>query len=236
MADLGPTWPGRASSPRPRASPWPPRPGPSWPCRAPIPTGAWPAPWPSSRSVLGRQEQVRIDLDDPGFLPDVRRAAESRRQIRIGYYSASRDETTDRVVDPYHVFSSGGYWYLDAWCHQAGDMRHFRVDRVESVEPTGQTFDPVATPPPDLVVAPGPEAPVAVLRLPARARSLVESLPVRSVTDQPDGGLEVELSVGGEAWLARLLLRAGPGAQVVSPEWRADTGRRAAARILALYR
>ena len=187
-------------------------------------------------AVLGDHERVSVALDDPPLLEPVRSAAEAHERLSITYYSASRDEANERVVDPHHVFSSGGFWYLDAWCHRAQDMRHFRVDRIESVRPTGEHFPPPTGGPPVTVVGPGPETATATILLPASARGLLETLPTASSSDQEDGRLKVVLPVGGEAWLARLLLRAGPGAEVLEPEELVGAEDRAAGSILASYR
>ena len=187
-------------------------------------------------AVLGDHERVSVALDDPPLLEPVRSAAEANEQLSITYYSASRDEANERVVDPHHVFSSGGFWYLDAWCHRAQDMRHFRVDRIESVRPTGERFPPPTGGPPVTVGGPGPETATATILLPVSARGLLETLPTASISDQEDGRLKVVLPVGGEAWLARLLLRAGPGAEVLEPEELVGAGDRAASSVLASYR
>lgn len=187
-------------------------------------------------SVLGSQGRVSVDLDEPEHLDEVRDAAASGRQLRITYYSASRDRTGERTVDPRHVFSSEGHWYLDAYCHEAQDVRHFRVDRIEAVAATGVTAAPEPGPSPTTVFDPGPETPVATVLLPAGGRWLVESLPVQSVAEDADGRIRVVLAVGGPAWLARLLLRAGPGAEVVAPEEMAEGVAQAARAVLGRYR
>ena len=186
-------------------------------------------------SVLGSQERMRVDLDEPELLTEVRDAAATGRQLRITYSSAARDLTTERTVDPLHVFSSGGRWYLDAYCHEAGGGRHFRVDRIESARPTGETFPPAGGAPPTTVFDPGPEAPMATVVLPAGGRWLLDSLPVHSVTEQRGGKLRVELAVSGPAWLARLLLRAGPGSRVVAPRGLAGEVAGVARSVLARY-
>ncbi|UMG94929.1 WYL domain-containing protein [Nocardioides sp. TF02-7] len=56
----------------------------------------------------------------------------------------SRDEMSERVVDPRGVVSSGRFAYLDAWCHSAGAMRFFRLDRIDRADPLDS---PVATEP-----------------------------------------------------------------------------------------
>ena len=200
------------------------------------PAGALAGALAKLEAVLGDHERVSIALDDPPLLDEVRAAAEAHAQLSITYYSASRDEANERVVDPHHVFSNGGFWYVDAWCHRAGALRHFRVDRIESLKPTGEHFPPPTGGPPATVVVPGPETATATVLLPVSAQGLLDTLPTVSVDDHGDGRLRVVLPVGGEAWLARLLLRAGPGAEVLEPEELVGAGERAAASVLASYR
>lgn len=57
---------------------------------------------------------------DNDRLEDLRSAVERRRALQITYYTASRDETTQRVVDPMRVLVVGGRPYLEAWCRTAG--------------------------------------------------------------------------------------------------------------------
>lgn len=200
------------------------------------PDGALAGALAKLENALGERERVSVDLDVPPLLARVRRAAADRESVDIEYYSASRDEATRRRVDPYAVFASGGRWYLDAWCHRVDGLRHFRVDRVEAVEPTGEHFDPPAGFTPGEVFDPGPDTPVATVLLPAGARWMIETLPVRSEADEPDGRIRVELAVGGEAWLARLLLQAGPGSEVVDPPELRGVGVAAAQAVLDRYR
>ena len=61
----------------------------------------------------------------------VRAALADHRQLALRYYTFGRDEWTDRVVDPYRLYSARGEWYLAAYCHEAQDERLFRLDRVE---------------------------------------------------------------------------------------------------------
>jgi proteasome accessory factor C len=185
--------------------------------------------------ALGAHQPLAVDLDDPALLAEVRQAAEEGQTLRIVYYSASRDEATERAVDPYGVYSSGGRWYLDAFCHRVSAVRHFRVDRIESVAADDHHFEPPPWSPPAEVFAPGPDTPLATLLLPASATWVAETCPVESLTEEPDGRLRVTLAVGGEAWLARLLLRAGPGSEVLEPEWLRDCGAEAARRVLVRY-
>lgn len=44
------------------------------------------------------------------------------------------------MVDAYGVTFQGGHWYLVSWDHLRAAMRTFRIDRIQSVEVTNETF------------------------------------------------------------------------------------------------
>jgi predicted DNA-binding transcriptional regulator YafY len=71
----------------------------------------------------------------PPHLDAVQRAVVEGEQIMLGYVARDRNATT-RLVHPLGVAAKGTTWYLVADT-EAG-MRTFRVDRITSVEPTGE--------------------------------------------------------------------------------------------------
>ena len=188
--------------------------------------------------ALGSHEAMGVDVDAPQFLAAVREACEAGQVLEIDYHSASRDESTTRVVEPVQVVTMDGHWYLDAYCRKAGDMRRFRVDRLRGVHVV-EGAGPVT--PHALRVArdgflPGPGAVEVQLHLGKGAQWVAESVPVRSVDRDPDGlASSVVLDVAGMAWFERLLLQLGPEARVMRPADLTDLGARAARRVLRLY-
>ncbi|MDA8359305.1 MAG: WYL domain-containing protein [Actinomycetota bacterium] len=197
-------------------------------------------------TALGNQPGLVVDLDDPRFLSDVRRAADDGDRLSITYHSASTDETAVRTVDPLAVTSIQGRWYLDAYCHRAEETRRFRVDRISSLEVVGSRRRS-----PGLRVAdersavravtnseafiPGPGAVKVRLVLEPDAQWVVDAVPVLHRRELAGGSAEVTLAVGGTAWLERLLLQGGPGATVVAPSEMSTLGPAAAERILRRY-
>src|SRR5690606_37228637 len=69
-----------------------------------------------------------------GRLSELQGAVQRQHALRITYYTATRDELTDRVVDPMRVVVVGGRGYLEAWCRRAEAVRRFRLDRIDSCE------------------------------------------------------------------------------------------------------
>jgi len=197
-------------------------------------------------AALGVRAPVGLDVDAPGFLGEVRSATEAGRSMEIDYLSGSRDELTTRVVDPAQVITIDGHWYLDGFCHRAGDVRRFRVDRINAVRdaPDGDRDGDGAAGggaqlarPLEEMFVPGPGAVEVHVRLGPSAQWVPESVPVRSVTRDGEGRVtDVVLDVAGMAWFERLLLQLGPAARVVRPAELTGLGAAAARRVLARYR
>ena len=188
---------------------------------------------------------AQIDPGDEPPAPDLarlearlREAAEQHRQVRLTYYVPSRDEQSERTVDPRGVVTAHGFAYLDAWCHSAEAPRLFRLDRIHEAE----VLDlPIETPPEaprdlgDGLFSRSSDTTTVTLHLGPAARWVVEYYPVEEVRPQGDGSLEVDLLVADERWLQRLLLRLAPHARVVSPQEFTESFRTAARAALSLY-
>jgi proteasome accessory factor C len=198
-------------------------------------------------------EEIGVELDAPEWLTLVRDAVGTGGHLSISYYSASTDRVTEREIAPRRLFASDGHWYVDAWCSRAGDLRRFRVDRigtaelVEGTEVVGGTGrvdgagpapdgPPGAGPPGFEPFVPGPEATSVRLSVDPAMAWLVESLPATGPALPADGRVEIEVFVGGDAWLERLLLRLGPDARVLDPPECRSLAADAATRILRRYR
>lgn len=187
-------------------------------------------------AVLVGRDGLRVELEEPVHLPVVRAAVAGHRQLALRYHSASRDEVTERVVDPLAVHLLDGHWYLDAFCHRAEGTRRFRVDRVLAADPTGVVVPADTHPVPDPgPYVPTPDATVARVEVGPDGAWLLEAVPLLSATARSDGGWQVTLAVSSAAWLGRLLVRLGPAARVLSPPELVGTGIETARRILARY-
>jgi proteasome accessory factor C len=170
--------------------------------------------------VLGAGGEEALDVELGLASADVLRtfqlSCSDRRKVLVDYYSFGRDETGERVIQPWRLFSSGGHWYLLAWCEKVEDKRLFRVDRVRSAISLDEHFDPPGSLGPVSVYEGSPDDPLVVLDLAPGARWIADQYPNEGVVDHGDGNIRVRLRTSSRAWLERLLLRAGPDATVVS--------------------
>jgi proteasome accessory factor C len=153
------------------------------------------------------------------WLDELRRAAATHERLRIEYHAASTAETTTREIDPEEVFVALGNWYVAAWDHRSDAERLFRADRIRSVKPTGQSFEPrglegAGRP----LYSPGRDDLEVKLRLSPDARWVAEYYETSAETELEDGELEIVMPSGRTEWLERLLLRLGADATVLQPE------------------
>jgi predicted DNA-binding transcriptional regulator YafY len=61
----------------------------------------------------------------------LHQAIRDRRRVWMRYYTASRDERTERMVSPYHLYNIHGDWYLIAFDDLRGEFRNFSIGRIE---------------------------------------------------------------------------------------------------------
>ena len=145
-----------------------------------------------------------------------------RRALELRYYTAARDETTQRTVDPLRVFDADGYTYLEAWCRVAEDVRLFRLDRIDQVE---VLTEPAAPPPharqhdvSEGLFRPEPDQREAVLVLAPDARWIAEYYPVEDLTELDGGRARVRMRYSDMSWMVRLILGQAGEVIVAQPD------------------
>jgi proteasome accessory factor C len=167
---------------------------------------------------------VSVDLEqplDPELSARLRDGLARHRRLHLRYTVASRDETTERDVDPVRVVGVDGRWYLEAWCHRARGVRLFRLDRIEELT----VLEEDGTPPPDLpprdlgagVYRAAPEDLEVTLHLDPPSAWIAETFPLERADRRDDGSVEVVLRVADPAWLRRLVWRQGGQVRVLAP-------------------
>ncbi len=90
---------------------------------------------------------------DSEHLIAIGTALRAREVLRFDYASpgASGDDfVPPRRVEPHHLVTWGGRWYLVGWDLERKDWRTFRVDRMLPKTPTGPRFTPRELPAPDV--------------------------------------------------------------------------------------
>ncbi|GAA2525522.1 helix-turn-helix transcriptional regulator [Pilimelia columellifera] len=163
-------------------------------------------------------------------------ALRSGRAIQMTYYTASRDATTRRIVDPVRVFAVAGHTYLEAWCRQAQALRLFRADRIDELVRLSEPAQPPPTPaaPIEGAFRPSSQLPLVTLRVGRGARWITEYYPCEQVVESA-GDWQVSLRVSDLPWARRLVLGLGPQVTVTSPTELVELVRDGAREALAGY-
>lgn len=81
----------------------------------------------------------RFNLEDRR-LAILRQAIKQRRVIGITYHSYTRNEVTQRQVEPYELIYAGDCWYMRGYCRLRQDTREFRLERIDEVKLLEETF------------------------------------------------------------------------------------------------
>lgn len=172
--------------------------------------------------VVGRPGNSAADPAAQPWLLAVQRGVAQRRVLRMTYRGRDRAAETARDVEPLGVVCYSGGWYLVAWCRLRKDVRHFRVDRIQTLTLLDELF-PV-------------RAEFSLAKHLAEQVSRDEVLPVRvwfarAVQERArresyatlvedarrDGGAEFSFTTYSLEWLARWILSFGSDAEAVAP-------------------
>lgn len=172
-------------------------------------------------AVSAGQVSVGTTVDETS-VEVFRRIVAQGRALRLTYYSAGRDRTTERVVDPIRVVIADDHAYLHAWCRTAEDERRFRLDRVDAhtaldepaAVPSHVTHRPDK---PGAAFAEDSALPRVVLRVNRHARWVGEYYPCERVWQESPGWWLVALRARDLQWAKRLVMGLGVDAEVVEP-------------------
>lgn len=164
---------------------------------------------------------VVLDEVDPAIHAAIIESLTGGRRLALSYATASRDERTDRDVDPRRLFTEQGKLYLEAWCLKAEDLRFFRLDRIVSAEVLAIDAEEHDAAPRDLsdgFFRVGDETPFVVVDLHPRAHWLTEYYQVDLVSQDENGTWRAKIYGADWSWLRRLVLRNAGSVSVIEPE------------------
>jgi proteasome accessory factor C len=190
---------------------------------------------PSDAVATLKREASLPSSGNPSVLAAVQRAMAARRKLRIQYRGGGKTEATERTVRPYALVIASGSWYALAYCELVEAIRSFRVDRIESVDDTGDAYEIPATFSVDehlndrKVLRVGEPRRMRVRYSPRIARWIAER---EGVEPDADGSLTMDHPLLDVPWGVRHVLQYGPDAEVLEPaEVREELTRRVAALV-----
>ena len=162
------------------------------------------------------------------------------RTVQMRYYSASRQKTTRREVDPYRLWYAAGGLYLIAYDHRREEVRLFAVERIRSLMLTDHAyqmplgFDVDAYVRDALVIMRGKPIAVELVFSKPTAAWVKDRIwhPSQQMTPLKDGRLRMALKVADTRELLGWILSFGGGVRVVKPDALKQKVREEARKIL----
>ncbi len=163
------------------------------------------------------------------LLVEMQRAIQRQLQVRMRYYTASRDEWSERTVNPHHLYNMRGDWYLFAYDQHRQEMRNFHLGRVEWWQVLADDFERVPNFSPGewmgraFQTERGGEAEDVAIRFDAyqarwiRERQWHETQ--QPLEDLPDGGVVLRFRSAGLDEVKRWVMQYGHHAEVLTPKY-----------------
>ena len=153
------------------------------------------------------------DVEDPDLVA-VNTALAERKRLTFRYWSATRDEITDREVDPARLFLHEGASYLAAWDPSRSQHRNFRIERIHEARVLDEQSDPHLRQLPEDPFTFSGEAEVL---LKADASWLADYHRMTLGDERDDGLIPATVPFGSEDWLLRFCLSNGDRLSLVRP-------------------
>ena len=137
----------------------------------------------------------------------------NKRAVKISYAALSKDDLSDRLVDPMQLYVRDDFTYLQAWCRSSQAWRNFRLDRIieasESIEPVDVPGDPVET-----EVA---RDYLAVIELDKAYYGQLDQVDIVSFKEYMWHAVEVQLKVYSRDWLISMILASRGRMRAIGP-------------------
>ena len=180
--------------------------------------------------------------EEEGRWYNISRAVAEQHPIEMSYYVASRDEVTERKIDPLGLVYYTDHWNLIAFDHLREAIRNFRLDRIEEMSVMGLEWFEA---PEDFDLQEylderedSPSNRRIRLRFTAREyqwarRGIPAQIEEERETD--DGDVEVTFYFENLDYVAQWLLRYGTRAEVIEPDDLRERVRAKAMEVAAQY-
>jgi proteasome accessory factor C len=161
------------------------------------------------------------------LLPVLRSAVAGRSTVRLEYLNPTKDERSDRLVNPLALRSDGDRWYVEAYCNRAKETRVFRIDRILSLGPAESLPLPpgIEARASGRIIEPSETDIEAILRLAPEAIWVEHEYAAEGGTDLEDGSRRVRMRVVGLDWLPLFLAQFGGSVALEGPEAAVDATR-----------
>ncbi|MDW3196518.1 MAG: YafY family protein [Cytophagales bacterium] len=161
---------------------------------------------------------------DNQFLSDIQFALSSSRTLHFGYWANSKQEFTEREVEPLSLVYYTNHWHLIAYCQLRQELRDFRTDRIQKLKVTDHSYDRSQHPEHQEFLGRsmhGADAKEAVIWFSNEVANFLGEQKFWHgfvKQEEADGGMEMHFSTPSYHFLGRWLLSYGTMVKIIEPQ------------------
>jgi proteasome accessory factor C len=138
---------------------------------------------------------------------------ENKRAVQISYGALSKEDISERLVDPVQLYVRDDFTYLQAWCRRSQAWRNFRLDRImAAVESTELLEVPI-----DFVETQESREYLAVIELDKAYYGQLDQVDIITFKEYMWHAVEVHLKVYSRDWLISMILASGGRMRAIGP-------------------
>jgi predicted DNA-binding transcriptional regulator YafY len=95
------------------------------------------------RDTIAWMEKQNADERFLRVLESLARAWIDRRRVKIWYWTLGEEEPAERIIEPYFIQPAAQEHanYIVGYCHHAGEIRTFKLERIRTVEILKERYD-----------------------------------------------------------------------------------------------
>ena len=138
---------------------------------------------------------------------------ESKRAVQISYGAVSKEDVSDRLVDPVQLYVRDDFTYLQAWCRRYQAWRNFRLDRIMAAVQSEQPLEV----PVDIVETLESREYLAVIELDKAYYGQLDQVDIITFKEYMWHAVEVQLKVYSRDWLISMILASGGRMRAIGP-------------------
>lgn len=90
--------------------------------------------------ILIDPEQTLFNAHVPDALEILFESIAEKKQVQLTYLAQDADSPTQRTIEPVGLFHEANFWYIMAYCHLRMDYRQFRMDRIQKILRSQNSF------------------------------------------------------------------------------------------------
>ncbi len=96
-------------------------------------------------NLLSERIEFRYNFDKDrtsNYLSDVQMALTNFNLIKLEYQSVEKNKQSERIIEPFALYSTQENWLLIAFCRLRKDFRTFRLDKILKLYVLSEKFEP----------------------------------------------------------------------------------------------